>query len=549
MLAINCRPITPRIQASMDFDVLVIGSGAGGGMSALSLSQQGFKVGLIERGPRFDPQQDYILNHADWATRHDPLNDARHLEQSIDHSYRTPTPGEQADRYPLNYHRVHGVGGSTLHYQGEAHRFPEHAFTQRSQFGWGTDWPIDYADLRPYYRKAEDLLGVAGAVGNPHKPTRGEFPTPAHTLSARSRLLAKSAQAAGMTLLPNTLALPSQSVDGRLPCQHSGGCNYGCVFGAKSSIDQAILPIAQATGNIKALSDTRVTKLNLDEQGEIQSISCINGEQTQQLSAARYVLATGAVETSRLMLHSKSSQQPHGYANQRDQVGRYFMETVLAYAYLDIHLDFTTYRGPPLDSRIWDFAYPIDQNTNGFVLGSAGFLHPNTSPAMHAVYTHGIGRAHKQAVRDSFGKTLYLFGITEQEPQADNRVSLSTAKDSHGIPKAKIHCSYSERDQHTISVMHKKLALWQQATPNSKISHSSDTLTRSSATHVGGGCRMGNDPNTSVVDAYGKIHRQSNCYITDASVFPTQGAGDSPSLTIQALALRTADKIGQDLKG
>ena len=533
----------------MDFDVLIVGSGAGGGMAALRLCEKGFKVGLIERGPRFDPRKDFIQNYADWETRKDPLDQARKNEQTIDPSYRVSfmRNNKEAKRSPLVYHRVHGVGGSTLHYQGEAHRFGEQAFNGKTLFNVGLDWPINLKDLTPYYQQAETLLGVAGDKDNPFKPEREAYPTPAHPLTPRSIYLAKSAKKAGFTVLPNPLALPSQSIDGRTPCQHSGGCNFGCVFGAKSSIDQAIIPRAEKTGNLSLLTETRVTKLRLDNKGEIKGLICQNADGAIELSAKAYVLAGGTLETPRLMLHSKNAQQANGYANQLDQVGRYFMETIITRAHPKVNIDFKTHRGPPLDSRVWDFYYPIDQQTSGFVLGSAGYLYPGVGPVRYAERTPGIGRAHKQKVRAGFGRVLYLFGITEQIPVPNNRVFLSNNNDNQGIPKLNVHNEYSKQDNHTLEVMRNKLKDWIHATPGLEPNHFGSTQFRSSATHVAGTCQMGDDPASSVVDAFGKVHGQSNCYITDGSVMPTQGAGDSPSLTIQALALRTADKISEDL--
>jgi len=527
----------------MNFDVVIIGSGAGGGMTALSLCEQGFKVCVLERGKQFDPRKDFILNHADWENREDPLKEANLKEQTINQQFRTKieVDGIKEFRTPLRYHRVHGVGGSTLHYQGEAHRFPTHAFNNRQIFGWGTDWPINYSDLAPYYQQAEHLLGVAGETGNPFKVDRGEFPTPTHALSKRSQVLAKSAKEIGMSLLPNTLALPSISIDGRTPCQHSGGCNFGCIFGAKSSIDQAIIPRAEKTGNLTLLSETRALKLVLDQNGDIQAVECQSTIRDFKITAKAYVLATGAIETPRLMLHSS-------YANNNDQVGRYFMETVIASLALELEADFQTFRGPPLDSRVWDFSKPENENISGYVLGNSGYLYPAIGPSSHAITSQGIGRQHKHAVRSSFGRNVQLFGIAEQEPVSSNRVTLSKYFDDMGIPKVDVNCAYSERDLHTISEMNNKLQKWAEATPTKSIGLASDSRYRSSATHVGGTCRMGSDPKHSVVDAFGKVHKQSNCYITDASVFVTQGAGDSPSLTIQALALRTADKIANDLK-
>ena len=535
---------------SDNFDVLIVGSGAGGGMAALRLCEQGFRVGLIERGPRFDPSKDYILNYSDWEHRQDPLDHATKHDDSIDKSYAASvqSKGKQLPRGALKYHRVHGVGGSTLHYQGEAHRFAGHAFNTHSQFNYAVDWPIGYQDLRKYYRQAEQLLGVAGDPNNPFKEPRGEYPTPAHPLSARSQVLAAAATKAGFELLPNPLALPSRSVDGRLACQHSGGCNYGCVFKAKSSVDQAIIPLAEATGNLTLMTETKALSLVLNSNGAIQGIHCVSEAGPVSLSAKRYVLSAGAVETPRLMLASATDSAPSGYANAHDQVGRYFMETLMAMASMRLSSTMKTYTGPPLDARVWDFNRPMDDKTSGFVLGNAGYLSPRNGPSNHATRRQGIGRAHKQLVKDTFGQSLTVFGIAEQEPQASNRITLSDQTDQHGLAKVKVHCTYSDRDLHTLDVIKGKLVDWINVAPSMRIQWRTDTRVSSSATHVGGSCRMGADPRNSVVDAFGKVHGHSNAYICDASVFPTQGMGDSPSLTIQALALRSADKIAEELR-
>jgi choline dehydrogenase-like flavoprotein len=533
-----------------DFDVLIVGSGAGGGMAALRLCEQGFKVGVIERGPRFDPSTDYILNYSDWEHRQDPLDKAPNKEDSIDRSYASSfeARGKQRTRSPLKYLRVQGVGGSTLHYQGEAHRFAEHAFNTHSQFSYSVDWPISYKDLRKYYRQAEQLLGVAGDPNNPFKVPRGDYPTPAHPLSARSQVLAAAAAKAGFELLSNPLALPSRSIDGRLACQHSGGCNYGCVFKAKSSVDQAVIPLAEATGNLSLMTETKALRLALNDNGAIQSIQCASGAGTVSFTAKRYILSAGAVETPRLMLASATDSAPNGYANTHDQVGRYFMETLMAMANLRLNTSLKTYSGPPIDARVWDFNRPIDNKTSGFVLGNAGYLYPRTGPSSHALRRQGIGRAHKQLVRDTFGQNLLVFGIAEQEPQVSNRITLSDQTDQHGLAKVKVHSRYSARDLHTLDVIKGKLIDWVAAEPSMTISSRTDTRVVSSATHVGGTCRMGAKPEQSVVDAFGKVHGHSNAYICDASVLPTQGMGDSPSLTIQALALRSADKIVEELR-
>ncbi len=536
--------------ANPHFDVLVIGSGAGGAMATLKLCQAGLKVGLVERGPRFDYQKDYIFNYANWETRPDPLNQALEFEDDISQSHRSMYrhQGRLRQRAPFKYHRVQGLGGSTLHYQGEAHRFAEHTFEQQSRYGWGVDWPIGYQDLERYYREAEHLLGVAGKPGNPFKPKREDFPTPAHPFSARSILLARSATKAGFTLLANTLALPSKSIDGRSPCQHSGTCNYGCVFGAKSSVDQAIIPKAEATGNLTIFTDSRVTSIESDADHKVTQIKVISGTQAKHLRAKHYVLALGAVETPRLLLNSTNQWSPSGFGNQHQQVGRYFMETLVAHHFFSVDSSLSTYLGPPLDARVWDFYDPKDTDLGGYVLGNAAYLTPRTGPLRTALSTKGFGRQHFEAAQRRFGASAYVFGVAEQEPRVENVLSLSKETDQAGVPKAAIQCNYSQRDLATIKAMKERLQEWIKLTPEATIGQSGDTRYQSAATHVAGTCRMGNEHNSSVVNAVGKLHASNNCWITDGSVMPTQGAGDSPSLTIQALALRTAEHLTQVIK-
>lgn len=252
--------------AEPDYDAIVVGSGAGGGFAAMALAERGAKVLLLERGKRYDYKTDYPMNHPDWESRLQPLSSivdtfepdvtpkiAKADYDICSRSYGRDRRGIPARRGQFNYLRSIGVGGSTLHYQGEAHRFPPHAFKPRSLFGWGENWPISYEELAPYYEQVENILGVAGDPDNPFKAKRGVFPTPAHPLSTKSQLVEIGAKELGWSLLTNTLALPSRPVDGRMPCQHSGGCVQGCIFGAKSSVDQTAIVRGERTGNLSTL--------------------------------------------------------------------------------------------------------------------------------------------------------------------------------------------------------------------------------------------------------------------------------------------------------
>ena len=539
-------------------DVVVVGSGAGGGFAAMALCEAGVRVLLLERGARFDPRRDFPMRHADWeirpppfdpppAPKEDPtlLAEATSLDPRYAHLASGTVPPRVAvtRREPFRYQRVLGLGGTTLHYQGEAHRFPAHAFRPATEYGFGVDWPLDHAALAPYYERAERVLAVAGAPGNPFKPARGPYPTPAHPLSAASEQVKTGADRLGWKLLPNSLALPTRSLDGRPPCQRSGGCVYGCVFGAKSSVDLTALRRAERTGRLEIRTGARAVGLELRDDGRVGAVVYRARGGTERARASAVVLALGAIETPRLLL--AHGAPPAGLANGSGLVGRYLMETLYVTMNVRFGARVDGYKGPPIDARIWDFSRPArgGRVRSGFVLGASGTAGGFHGPVSYALRTSGFGRAHKDAMRSRFGTVAGLFGIAEQEPRADNRVLLADRADEDGVRMVRVETSPSEADLLAMDEMLARLKTLAGASGAVDVLHQISAYDEPVATHVGGTCRMGRDPKTSVVDPFGRSHEVPNLFIADASVLPGQGAGDSPSLTIQALALRTAEHI------
>ena len=555
-----------RLMAVEDssYDAVVVGAGAGGGFAAMALADAGLRVLLLERGERFVPQRDFPMRHRDWEL-HADVFPPKGADPSIELVPGTPLePGSQelcsrgagvlpdsqcARRGPFRYERVFGLGGTTLHYQGEAHRFADFAFKPARSYGFGVDWPIGYDELEPYYKRVEHVLGVAGSNDNPFKPPRGDFPTPAHPLSLASQHVRRGAAELGWSLLPNSLALPSKSIDGRPPCQHTGGCVQGCIFGAKSSVDLTALLRAQRTGRLSIRTGTRV--LQLDHDGRrVRSLICASAKGATRVRARAVVLAAGAVETPRLLLSSQAPGFPRGLANNHDLVGRYFLDTLLAALTVRFEERLNPYKGPPIDSRIWNFSRPDASGPvrSGYVLGTSGTLGGFQGPLSYALAIPGIGLAHKRSMRERFATILTLFGIAEHEPRAENRLTLGDRVDEAGIPRVKVESGFSAADRAAFKSMIQRCGQWAQACRAAETVALASTYSDPAASHVGGGCRMGKDPEASVVDSHGRTHDVPNLFVADASVLVGQGAGDSPSLTIQALALRTAEHIAALMK-
>lgn len=550
-----------------EYDVVVIGAGAGGGFAAMALVEGGVRVLLLDRGKRFEPARDFPMNHDNWELRDSAFAEGdggrepsvlveigpRIAAEDQNLCGRWPSydaPSGCGRRSPVRYLRVFGIGGSTLHYAGEAHRFADYAFRPRTLYGHGdTDWPIGYTELEPYYRKAEEILGVAGEPGNPFKPPRGAFPTPAHPFSSASQYVARGAAQLGWTMRPNMLAIPSLPHAGRPACQGSGGCTLGCPIGAKSSTDLKAIARGERTGRLTIAETCRVTQLETAADGAITGAIYMKNGSRQVARGRVYVLAGGAIETPRLLLASAGGRHQQGIGNASGQVGRNLMETLSAGLTVRFDADLHSYRGQVMNSRAWDFAPPPgDGSRAGFVLG-VSITDNWHGPASYARSMPGMGLAHKNLMRERFGRVVTLLGIGDHEPRAENRLVLDNRTDPDGVPLASLRLDYSKQDRETLRTILRKLEAWADACGAVERLGSYSSYSHPVITHSGGTCRMGDDPATSVVDKYGRCHEAENLYITDASVLVSQGAGDSPSLTIQALALRTADNILSVVRG
>jgi choline dehydrogenase-like flavoprotein len=303
----------------------------------------------------------------------------------------------------------------------------------------------------------------------------------------------------------------------------------------------SIKPLCQVT-QIEAGSDDRVAAVVYrDATGS-----------THRVSAKAVVVACGAVETPRLLLLSKSRHAPDGLANETGLVGKNFMET-LFWASSGLHPGpLGSHRGLPSDSICWDFNAP---DAIPGVIGGCRF-YPNVAEAdlvgpinYAARAVPGWGRSHKKAMREVFGNALSVGAIGESLPNPGSYVDLDPeARDANGLPLARIHSLLPELELRRLDFMAKKSREILKASGVEQLFEEYGTYDTFSATHVFGTCRMGRDPSASVVDSNGRSHRWRNLFVSDASVFPSSGGGESPSLTIEALAIRSADHLFELMK-
>lgn len=539
------------------WDVVVVGSGAGGAAAACGLCERGLSVLLLEAGPRFDPATDYGQAEPDWELHEFPDKPGSRGEVTMAAGQALPTHepllgsrsrGSGSDITPGKrvmsaYQHVRGVGGSTLHFTGEAHRLHPDAMQMKSRYGVGADWPIDYAALEPYYVQAEELVGVAGPATQGARWRSKPFPLPPHPLSYGAQTLGKGAAALGLGWGANSRAALSAPYRDRPPCNYCGACQMGCMLGDKGSADVTLVAAALATGRCTLRASSPVVRIEAGKDDRIAAVLIGGrGGRLERIATPQLVLAAGAVETPRLLLASGN------LANESGQVGRNFMETAAA-AVTALHPQPQhARRGLPADAISWDFNAPdaipgvvggcrlYNASGDGGVMGLATF-------AVDAV--PGWGRDHARRMRETWGHALSVGAIGESLPNDVARIDLDpVARDGFGTPLARITSWLTDLDVARLRFMATKCRELLAACGAAEIIDSSTTWDNFNATHVFGTCRMGTDPAESVIDPNLRSHRWRNLWITDASVFPSSGGGEGPSLTIEALALRTAARIG-----
>lgn len=532
-------------------DVIVVGSGAGGGATAWALAESGVKVMVLEAGPQFLPQYDYPLSTNDWEARlfPDQPKQPRYtfaplqpldpgLQYLRSHSHRFGLLNDDTTRQAGNYAHVRGVGGSTLHYSGEAHRLHPAAMQMRSRFGVAADWPVSYAELEPYYLQAEQLIGVAGPGQQGERWRSKPFPLPAHAPSYASKVVTRNSS---LNWQPNSLGILSRAYGDRPACNYCANCNRGCPRGDKGSVDVTFLRAAVASGRCRIESQRRVIDVIKGDDDTVHAVAVMDAAgQVAEMSARVVILACGAVETPRLMLAA-------AIGNESGQVGRNFMEssTWLVNGVHEANLG--SHRGLPVDTICWDFNAPeaIPDVAGGCTLFIATPQANLLGPVAYAQrVVKGWGGAHKQAMRDQFGRAISIQSSGECLPNDRSFIDLDPAeKDENGIPLPRINSYLDEQATRRLSFMRERCHQVLDEAGVDKIIEEVGTYDQFSAAHVFGTCRMGDSAEDSVVNRWGRSHRWKNLFIADASVFPSSGGGEAPSLTIQALAIRTAQHI------
>jgi choline dehydrogenase-like flavoprotein len=535
-------------------DFLVLGAGAAGGVVAKELSTAGFSVVVLEQGP-YLREEDFSHDEIKYTFLPTLTNDPK--TQPV--LYRKSETDQLRPVKAIEYGRM--VGGGSVHFTANYWRFHESDFQERSLFGAVSgadlaDWPITYADLEPYYTKAEYDLGISGVAGaNPFEAPRSKpYPLPPHPLKSSGVLFDRGARKLGLHPFPAPVAILSQPYRGRAACVNCGFCEFfGCEMRAKSSSLVSVIPVAEKTGRCEIRPECYVRKIETDDSGRITGAIYFDRKRREVFQRAKAVfLCANGVESARLLLMSKSKRFPQGLANSSGLVGKYLMwdNGVMVQGLFEQSLN--EYKGIPVTSLIHDY-YAADPK-RGFFGGAGIDARFNYYPASFALF--GLppdaprwGADFKKTFEIYFTRTMSLLSHTTSLAQATNYVSLDPdVKDAWGLPATRITFNYHPDDLATFKwVLEKQLEILDAAGAKKTWSLPYDVADNMPSRHLVGTCRMGKDPASSVVNAFSRAHDVPNLFIADGSNLVTSGR-QQPTATIQALAYRAADFAIQSAK-
>ncbi len=503
-----------------EVDFAIVGTGAGGGTLACRLAELGFKVVAFDAGAWWRPLEEFASDESHQAKLY--WTDERICD------------GEN----PLklgNNNSGKAVGGSTVHFAMVSLRFRPEWFRSRSVLGYGADWPLDWREMWRYYAQVEDALKISGPVNYPWGPKRPRYPYRAHELNAAALVLARGAEALGIDWTATPLATLSAPRGKARPCVYRGFCTSGCATNAKQSALVTWIPRAVSAGaEIRDLA--MVGRIVTNDAGLATGVDYLREGRWQFQRAKNVVVAGYAIETPRLLLMSANGRFPDGLANSSGLVGKNLMAQSNQAVYGTFDEEIRWYKGPPslAITEHWNY-----EDTGKDFFGGYAYMSQGPLPAGWAGVQNGRG-LWGDALTGEMHKYNHQAGLKivgETLPQERNRVTLADEKDQYGLPVARVTYSLCENDKrliaHSLNFMEQALG----AAGGSEIWRENDDTC-----HLNGTARMGRDPSTSVVNADCRSWDIPNLWVCDGSVFPTVG-GVNPSLTIQAIALRTADRI------
>ena len=563
------------------YDAVIVGSGAGGGMATYVLAKAGLKVCLIEAGPMYDPAKNVTQLKNPWesprrgaSTKFRPFGDfdASYWGWEIDGE-----PYTRKDNTKWDWWRSRMLGGRTNHWGRISLRFGPKDFKRKSIDGLGDDWPISYDDVKPYYDKVDKLIGIFGTVeGLENEPDGIFLPPPKPRL--HELMIKKGATTAGVTVIPSRLSILTKQInDERGACFFCSQCNRGCTVYADFSSSSVLVKPAMATGNVDVIANAMAREVLVNKEGLATGVSYINKDDMMeyQVTGRTVILAASACESSRLLLNSKSQRHPNGLANNSNVVGKYLHDStgaalggVLPQLFGRKRYNEDGVGGMHIYSPWWldnkklDFArgYHIEywgglgQPAYGFGMGMES-LNGKYLVNGKKKEAGGYGASLKEDIRFFYGAGVGMAGRGEALALESNYCEIDpSVVDKYGIPVLRFNVKWSEHEvkqakhmKETFKeIMHNMGAV---ITWGADDGPENDYGLESPGKiiHEAGTVRMGNDPKRSALNKWSQAHDCKNLFNVDGGQFVSQ-ADKNITWTILALSMRASEYIIDQMK-
>lgn len=563
------------IEESTEYDAIVVGSGAGGGMAGYILANAGLKVLMLEAGPFFDPAKDALQLRWPWesprrgASTTRPFGDfdAAFGGWEIEGEPYTHEAGTQFDWF-----RARMLGGRTNHWGRISLRMGPDDFKPKDSIT--DEWPITYEEVKPYYDRVDRMIGIYGTKENlPNEPDGIFLRPPAPRLN--EHYIMKGAKKSGVTVIPGRGSVLTEALPGnkdRGTCFFCGQCGRSCkVYGDFSSSSCLVIP-AMKTGNLKVIDNAMVREVLTNDEGLAIGVSYVNTKDLKEYSVKgkTVILGASACESARLMLNSKSKAHPGGVGNSSGLVGKYLHDSTGASlgGFLPQLLDRKRYNEDGVGSvHIYSPWWLGDKKLDfarGYHIEYGGGMRMPSYGSFHGIQNYndlvprtdglpqiagGYGQSLKQDYHRFYGAQVGMAGRGTAIARKENYCEIDPNKvDKYGIPVLKFNYKWSNEEvnqaKHMIDtfqeIMHNMGAIITSKIPGKDQLYGLEAPGK--IIHEGGTTRMGNDPKTSVLNKWGQAHDCKNLYVVDAGPFVQQG-DKNLTWTILALSMRTAEYI------
>ncbi len=545
------------------YDVIVVGSGISGGWAAKELCEKGLKVLMLERGdnivhPNYptatkDPWEFPHHLHLSEEDKKQQFVQSRHwsFKEDNKHFYINDQENRYEETKRFDWIRGNIVGGRSVLWSRACYRWSDLDFEANLKDGVAIDWPIRYKDIAPWYDYVESFIGVSGnADGIPQLPD-GNFQPPFEMNAVEKYFKGKiETSYPDRKVIMGRTANLTKAVKGRGLCQARDLCHRGCPFGAYFSTNASTMPAAYATGNLTVRPHSLVNKILYDDQKKrATGVEIIDTKtnKVEEFYARLVFLNASTVATAAILLNSTSSRFSNGLGNESDQVGRNLMDHhkgLSASASVDGFEDMYYYGRRPSSIYIPRFKN-VKEKDPAFL---RGYHFGGSASRGQQQNANVIGATLKESMTEPGGWRMGLYAFGECLPYADNRITLNQdRKDKWGRPIININCEFKENEKAMHADMGTTAKEMLEAAGFKDIHISNNISFPGNANHEMGVARMGNNPQTSVLNSFNQMHEVPNVFITDGSCM-TSGSCVNPSLTYMALTARACDYAVKELK-